>query len=170
MAGAGKSAVGKELGKKLNYAFIDIDLILEKEYGLKPQDIIDKYGEGKFLEAEEKVVLALKDISSRVISPGGSIIYSDKAMEFLKEKSKIIFLDAPLEVIKLRIKDYETRGIVGLKNKSVEEIFKERRTLYDKWADEKIEIKSNMNVGHIVEIIISEFLSGFPLRFPLSRE
>lgn len=157
MAAVGKSAVGKVLAEKLSFKFIDIDGLIEKKFNLKLQEIIDKYGEKKFLEEEEKAVLALEDIEKCVISPGGSVVYSDKAMKFLKENSRIFFLDAPLEIIELRIKNYEARGIVGLKNKSVEEIFNERKPIYEKWADIKIEIKENLSVEHIAEIIISEF-------------
>jgi shikimate kinase len=156
MAGAGKSAVGKELAKKLNSDFIDIDLALVKKYGLKLQKIIDRYGEEKFLRFEEKEVLTLSKNKNYIISPGGSIIYSEKAMKFLKKNSIIIFLDVLLEMIELRIKDCETRGIIGLKDKSVAEIFKERKSLYKKWADIAIKIKNNMTVNHIAEIIISK--------------
>lgn len=161
MAGAGKSAVGKTLAKELNFQFIDIDGLIKEKFNLKLQEIIDKYGEEKFLEEEETAVLALEDIEKCVISPGGSIVYSDKAMKFLKENSRIFFLDAPLEIIELRIKNYEERGIVGLKNKSVEEIFNERKPLYEKWADIKIEIKENLSVDNIVKKIIKNNISFF---------
>lgn len=157
MAGAGKSAVGKALAEKLDYKFIDVDGIIEKNHNLRLQEILEKFGEKKFIEIEEKEILALDNLENCVISPGGSVVYSEKAMEFLKKNSKIIFLDAPLEMIESRIKNYETRGIIGLKSKSVKEIFLERHPLYEKWADIKIE--NNTNVGHIAKIIISKFLS-----------
>lgn len=164
MAGAGKSAAGKALAKKLDCRFIDIDEVIEEKFDLKLQEIIDKYGEEKFLEEEEKAVLALEDIEKCVISPGGSIVYSSKAMEFLQNISKIFFLDAPLQIIESRIKNQELRRIIGLDKKSIKEVFTERRPLYEKWADIKIEIKENSSVDDVVKIIISEFLpSGFPL-------
>lgn len=40
---------------------------------------------------------------SLVISPGGSIVYSNSAMKHLKNISKIIYLKTSLEIIKNRI-------------------------------------------------------------------
>ncbi|MCK5176932.1 MAG: (d)CMP kinase, partial [Candidatus Aenigmarchaeota archaeon] len=49
MAGVGKSFIGKKLAKKLNYDFIDVDELIEKNTNLKLQQIIDKFGERYFL-------------------------------------------------------------------------------------------------------------------------
>lgn len=156
MAGAGKSAVGKVLAEKVDFKFIDIDKIIAKEFNLKLQEIIDKHGEKKFLEEEEKAVLTLGDIENCIISPGGSIVYSDKAMKFLKDNSRIVFLDVPLDLIELRIGNHEPRGVIGLDKRSIEEIFKERKPLYEKGADIIIKVESDMSVGHIAETIISK--------------
>ncbi len=154
MAGAGKSAVGKKLAELLDFRFVDIDKIIEEKSGLKLQKIIFNHGEKKLQEMEENAVLELSDANNRVISPGGSIIYSGKAMRLLRKISFIIFLDAPLALIKSRIGNYKSRGIIGLKDKDLKEIFEERMPLYEKWAD--IKIKNNMDVGHIAKIIISK--------------
>ncbi len=156
MAGAGKSAIGKKLAKELCYRFIDTDELIEKEFNLKLQEIIDQWSEERFLEIEEETILRLDKLDRSVISPGGSAIYSEKAMEFLKTNSVVIFLDAPLENIEKRIPDLSTRGIIGLKKKNLEGLFNERLSLYKKYADQTIEISEGSSIDTVLKEIIQK--------------
>jgi shikimate kinase len=158
MPGAGKSFVGKKLAEKLNYKFIDVDNIIEEKTKLKLQELLDKYGEDKFLEIEEKTVLELGEIDKCVISPGGSIIYSEKTMNFLKKISKIVFLYDTFENLNKRIKDKETRGMIGLKAKSFKDLFEERMVLYKKYADITVNIPEDLNADVVVEEILKNFV------------
>ncbi len=153
MSGVGKSRAGKVLAKKLNYCFVDIDRIIEKANGKKLQDLIDSLGDEKFLELEENAILSIGNISNCIISPGGSSIYSEKAMTFLKAISKIVFLNASLEQIKSHTANFSERGIVGLKEKGLEKLFEERLPLYRRYADLTIDFSEN-NDKPIVDRII----------------
>lgn len=153
MSGVGKSRIGRLLSKKLNYAFIDIDAIIEKDNGKKLQKIIDFLGDKEFLKLEEKAIMSIGQISNSVISPGGSSIYSDSAMLFLKSISKIAFLNASLQELKRRPVDFSERGIIGLKEKGLAALFKERLPLYKKYADVTIDLK-DFNKDSIAELII----------------
>ena len=116
MAGAGKSTVGKVLANKLGY------------------DFIDEVGEEEFKKTEAETIIGLQNIDRTIISPGGSVIYSDIAMEHLKKISKLILLDVPFEIIEQRV-DISKRGLVGMKNKTLRELYNERRPLYLRHAD-----------------------------------
>lgn len=100
MSGAGKSYWGKKLAEKIGYRFLDVDAAIEDKLGSKLQEIIDDKGEREFLKIEEQAILSLGDLNGYVISPGGSVVYSGKAMAFLKKISKVIFLDCPFGEIK----------------------------------------------------------------------
>lgn len=156
MAGAGKSTVGKKLAKKLKYKFIDVDKIIEKKNKAKLQKLIDKFGDKKFIKIEENAVLSLKKPKNSIISPGGSAIYSKKAMKFLKKNSKIIYLNASFESINKRLKNKSARGIVGLKNKSLKALYKERLPLYKKYADLTVKIPKDFNICIVIKKIIGE--------------
>lgn len=140
MAGVGKSALGKELAKRLGYRFIDTDELIERDQDLTLQEIIDRFGEAKFLKIEQEAILNLKGIDKAIISPGGSVIYCPEAMKFLKENSTIVFLNASFESIEKRIPNRSSRGIVGLREKTLEDVFHERLPLYMKYADITIEM------------------------------
>jgi len=155
MAGAGKSTIGKALAKRLNYTFIDVDRLITEKTGMPLQDLIDKQGDSALIRFEEEAILGLGQLDNCIISPGGSVIYSREAMRHLKEISKIVFLDAPFRSIVRRIPNARKRGIVGLRDRSLKELFEERLVLYNKYADFSIKIRGRENVQGLVDRVIS---------------
>jgi shikimate kinase len=157
MSGVGKSRVGLLLAKRLGYSFIDIDRIIEKDNNKRLQDLINCLGEEKFLELEENAILGIGAVSDAVISPGGSSIYSERAMEFLKGISRVVFLDASLEEIKRRRVNFSIRGIVGLREKGLKGLFLERQPLYRRYADVTIDVtglSDKVAVDRIIEQLL----------------
>lgn len=135
MPGSGKSTIGKKLAKQIGYKFIDIDDYIERVEKMTLQQIIEKKGGDYFCSIEEKYILELLPLKHHVIAPGGSIIYSEKAMRLLQKSNVIVFLNVPLPDLKERLTDMESRGIVGLRSKTLHEIYKERISLYRKYAN-----------------------------------
>ncbi len=154
MPGVGKSAIGRQLALRLNYRFIDVDEIIEDRNKLKLQEILDGFGDSKFIDIEKKAVLELGKIDNCVIAPGGSVIYSPEAMEFLKGISLIVFLDASFKTIQRRLRNLDVRGIVGLKKKGLKALFNDRLVLYNRYAGLTIEIDDDSDVDGIVAVIV----------------
>jgi len=153
MAGSGKSVIGKLLAKKFNFKFIDCDEYIEQKEKMSLQQIIDKKGDKEFLKIEEKRILELMPPKKHVLAPGGSVIYSREVMSALKKSSCVIFFDLPLKIIEKRLTNKKTRGIVGLKSKSVRELYEERTPLYKKQADVAIDCFNKSNNQVVNEII-----------------
>lgn len=154
MAGAGKSTIGKALAKRLNYTFIDVDRLITEKTGMPLQELIDKQGDSALIRFEEEAILGLGQLDNCIISPGGSVIYSREAMKHLKEISKIVFLDAPFRSIVKRIPNARRRGIVGLRDRSLKELFEERLVLYNTYADFSIKVRGKENVQGLAERVI----------------
>jgi len=157
MSGVGKSSIGIELSKKLGFNFIDTDEIIERSSGKKLQEMIDELGNAKFLKIEEEAILGIGRIDNSVISPGGSSIYSEMAMNFLKSISKIVFLSATLDEITKRTSNFSKRGIVGLEM-GLEKLFDERLPLYRKYADITIDLKSDYSDKFVANSIVKEVI------------
>ena len=97
--------------------------------------------------------MSQEQVRNVVISPGGSIVYSESGMELLKRISTVVYLYADLGTIIERI-ELESRGIVGLKNKSLPDIYAERTILYEKYADVRIDILDKMPEQIVEELRI----------------
>ena len=153
MPGSGKSMIGKLLAKKLDFEFIDCDEYIEQKEKMSLQQIIDTKGNEGFLKIEEERNLELVPLKKHILAPGGSIVYLEKLMNALKKSSVIVFLDASLKIIEKRLTDKATRGIVGLKAKSIKELYKERVLLYKQYADITINCFKKSNSQITQEII-----------------
>ena len=57
MMGSGKSTISRLLSNITNQNLIDTDKLIEKEIGLKINEIFQKKGENFFRKIEEKIVL-----------------------------------------------------------------------------------------------------------------
>ncbi len=134
MPGCGKSTVGVILAKTLGIGFVDTDLIIQQRENRLLQNIIDTDGINHFLNCEADAAKSL-DCNNCVVATGGSVVYREDAILHLKKNGKIIFLDVPLDEIKRRLNNINTRGIAAKKNKSIEDIYNERIALYNKYAD-----------------------------------
>ncbi len=134
MPGSGKSTCGVVAAKMLLKNFFDTDLLIQNLENSALQDIINNKGNDYFEKAEESAVLSL-DINGTVIATGGSVVYSDKAMEHLKKLGKIIYLHISYEDMCKRISNLSTRGVLIKNGETLKDMYDERLPLYEKWAD-----------------------------------
>ena len=153
MPGSGKSTCGVLAAKALLKNFFDTDLLIQNLENQRLQEIIDAKGISYFEKAEENAILSL-DIRGTVIATGGSVIYSEKAMQHLKQLGKVIYLHLNYETMVGRLKNITTRGVVLKKGDTLLDMYKERLPLYEKYADDIIYC-DNTNVEEVVEKIVS---------------
>ena len=151
MAGCGKSTIGKALSQNLGIDLVDTDLLIEDKYKASLEEIKKNHGYKFVRHAEEETILSL-DNHIKIISTGGSAVYSDKSMLHLSSFSKIIFINTPLEVIKQRIGQGQQRGLAAPEGSTIDEIYQEREPLYKKWADTTLD--GEELVENLVSIII----------------
>ena len=133
MPTSGKSTVGVILAKMLGMDFADTDLLLQRQYGEKLNDMISRMGTEAFLEAEERLCCGLS-LENTVIATGGSVIYGQSAMKHFREKGTVVYLEISCEEFTRRLKDAKARGVVLKKGQSLESLYAERESLYKKWA------------------------------------
>lgn len=142
MPGSGKSAVGRIIARQLGWEFVDTDRCIEETFGVTLQEVVEQVGRERFGEIEEKAVLALAPDEETVISTGGSVVYSEAAMEHLAAISTVIFLDLPIGAIRGHIAQEAPRGIVGMSEGGLEELYERRFPLYRKHADVVVLLES----------------------------
>ncbi len=152
MPAVGKSTVGILLAKKLGRYFLDTDVFIQAVDGRRLQQIIDTDGLENFCQLEAEHILGI-DRTNCVIATGGSAVYSEEAMNHLKETSEIVYLSLPLELIKKRLSNLNIRGVVICEGKTLDDLYKQRTPLYKKWADITIDCR-NLTHEQVVEKII----------------
>ena len=153
MPGVGKSTVGVLLAERLGLGFLDTDIELQTREGRKLQQIIAAKGLDGFRRIEEETILSLS-VRSHVVSTGGSVVYSVKAMEHLKRRGRVCHLDIEPQLLRDRLDDIDIRGIVMAPGQSIESLYQERYPLYMKYADITVS-SGNLTLSQLLERIDS---------------
>lgn len=156
MPGAGKSTVGVVLAKRLGYAFVDADLIIQQKEGRLLHQLIEERGLEGFLDIENRINASLSP-QSAVIATGGSVVYGKEAMEHLVQTTTVIYLQLSLEALAQRLGDLRKRGVVLRKGQSLEELYEERVPLYRQYAHITIDCEKK-DISGIVEEIVAILL------------
>lgn len=155
MPGAGKSTVGVVLAKKLGYAFMDADLVIQGREGKLLHEIIAEQGVEGFWRVEEEVNESIRT-DRTVIATGGSAVYGERAMAHYKEIGKIVYLSLPLADIRERLGDLDERGVTLRAGQDLTALYEERLPLYEKYADITVACEG-LSIREIVEKIVGDY-------------
>ena len=71
LMGAGKSAVGRRLARRLDLPFIDADAEIEAAAGTTIEELFALHGEDAFRAGERRVIARLLDGGPHVLATGG---------------------------------------------------------------------------------------------------
>lgn len=134
MPGAGKSTVGVVLAKRMGYAFVDADLVIQSREGKLLHEIISERGVEGFWRVEESVGESI-EAERTVIATGGSAVYGPKAMAHYKQIGTVVYLSLPLDEIRERLGDLNERGVTLREGQDLSGLYRERIPLYEKYAD-----------------------------------
>lgn len=153
MPAVGKTTVGTRLAQKMGFDFLDSDDLIQSKEQKTLAQILSETGLPQFLTIEERHILSI-GCSNHVIATGGSVVYSKKAMAHLCDTSTIVYLSIDLTTLLTRLSDLTARGVAIEAGKSVQDLYKERTPLYDRYADIQIECAS-MVPDQVVEAILN---------------
>ncbi|MGE0867083.1 MAG: shikimate kinase [Kofleriaceae bacterium] len=96
--GAGKSAVGSALARKLGVAFVELDQEIEQAAGLPLGEVFALHGEAYYRRIEREVLTrVLATPSPMVLATGGSIVNDPTNYGLLRSRCRTIWLRARAE-------------------------------------------------------------------------
>lgn len=148
MPGAGKSTVGVVLAKKLGFAFVDSDLVIQEKEGKLLHEIISQRGVDGFWAVEEAVNVSM-EADRTVIATGGSAVYGSRAMEHFQNIGTVVYLKLSFDAISDRLGDLNERGVTLRKGQNLIQLYEERAPLYEKYANITIDCE-HLSIREIV--------------------
>jgi shikimate kinase len=151
----GKSAVGRNLARKLRRRFVDLDAIIEKAEGRKVREIFAQEGENYFRQLEKKTLHEVLSEQGQVIATGGGIVLDDDNLNLLRERALLIGLTASTEVLVARVGKNSKRPLLkGADVRArIEELLQQRQSRYAQ-ADVIIDT-SGLTIDQVVERIVN---------------
>ena len=155
MPASGKSTVGVVVAKRLGYGFVDTDLLIQAQEKKLLKEIIAEVGNEGFLKIENQVNRDV-NVDRCVISPGGSVVYCEEAMNHFKEIGTIVYLKVSFETINKRISNAKNRGVVLREGQTLKDLYDERTMLFEKYADYTIS-EEGLTLEETIEEVLELF-------------
>ncbi len=146
--------MGKELAKKKEWPFVDLDDLIELKEKRLIRDIFAKNGEAYFRKVEKSVLKEVAREKKFVVSCGGGVVIDPDNIKLMKKSGIIICLTASPEVIFKRTSKYAHRPLLNVPNpkKHIELLLKMRAPYYAK-ADKIIDT-SKISIKEVVSKIL----------------
>ncbi|PTQ99785.1 shikimate kinase [Mucilaginibacter yixingensis] len=101
--GCGKTTWGKKLAARLNYAFVDLDTILEEKEGMTIPEYFTTHGEAAFRNLESAILKSGDYPQRAVISTGGGLPCFFDNLEWMNANGQTIYMNLPPAVLASRL-------------------------------------------------------------------
>lgn len=110
LPGSGKSSLGREISRKIELPFFDLDDVIEEKAGMKITEIFAVHGEEYFRELEMEVLskYCSWEDDSIVVATGGGTPCFYKNMEEMKASGLTVYLKVPIHTIMERLKSQKS--------------------------------------------------------------
>jgi 3-dehydroquinate synthase len=112
MMGAGKSAVGRALARRLGRPFYDADAEVEARSGLRVAELFAREGEAGFRRREREAIEALAGRPA-VVALGGGAVSQPGARERLAASGRLVWLRARPETLLERVGEAAERPLLA---------------------------------------------------------
>lgn len=129
-----KTSAGELLAKKLNYAHIDVDRMIEAGAGKSVAEIFANSGEEEFRRLERQALLSLIPSNDIVISCGGGSVLAD-SFEVFAEGSTVVWLTANADTVVSRFGSVPRPLFDGKSADDISRLMDVRAQYYAKYAD-----------------------------------
>lgn len=135
--GCGKSTVGRNLARSLNWKFIDLDTFIQDKEGCTVTEIFNREGEEVFRLHEKKALEEVAVMDNVVIATGGGAPCFHNNMEFMKQKGLTIYLKlSPKGLFERLLPARKSRPLIANKNDDellsyIEQKLLERESYYN---------------------------------------
>lgn len=132
MMGAGKTAIGTELARRLSAPFIDIDAEIERAAAMTIPEIFARDGEPFFRARESEVLARVLAGGASIVSTGGGAWMRQENRERISAHGVSVWLDCDLETLWHRVKLRPTRPLLQTADPrgTLERLLNERNPVY----------------------------------------
>ena len=158
MPSSGKSTLGRQLAKRLDFQFVDTDDLIENKEVATVSDIFRYKGEDYFRLVENKILKGIQPNQKLIVATGGGMPCFHDGMDFIKSNGTSIFLNVQPEDLLKRIQksDSDNRPLINKKTTeedllaNIKKRYEDRLQYYEQ-AD--IQIDGSIDVEQILWLL-----------------
>jgi shikimate kinase len=127
--GAGKSTVGRVLGKRLDWKVEDIDARIERAERRDIPSIFRDAGEPYFRAREREALVAMLPERGLVVASGGGTFEDASNRELMLRDGGVVWLDAPFATVLQRV-PLDGRRPLAADRPAMEQLYNQRLAAY----------------------------------------
>lgn len=136
--GVGKTTIGRQLSKKMQLEFVDLDKVIESKFHKKINELFQEIGEEAFRKIEHQCLEEISDFENVVVSTGGGTPCFFDNMEIMNAKGTTVYIHAQPEELAARLQASKTvRPIISQQSPEnlvafIEKHLEQRAPFYEK--------------------------------------
>lgn len=160
MMGAGKTAVGTALARKLGVAFRDSDHEIEAAADRTIAEIFSRDGEAFFRGKESQVIARLLSGAPAILSTGGGAFLAEPNRRLMSHHGVSVWLSADVDLLWTRVRHKDTRPLLrtGDPLATLERMFADRVPFYEQ-ADLTVQSRPGLSIDHMAGRVIDALLT-----------
>ena len=151
-----KTSAGELLAKKLNYAHIDVDRMIEAGAGKSVAEIFATDGEGEFRKLERQALLSLIACDDIVVSCGGGSVLAD-GFKVFAEGATVVWLTASADTVVSRLGGVARPLFDGKSVGDIAKLMDGRAQYYAEYADLTV-ATDNLTSAQVSDILYSKLV------------
>jgi len=157
LMGAGKTTIGRQLARALEYPFYDSDKAIEDKTGVDIATIFEFEGESGFRDREQKMMQELTEIEGIVLATGGGVILREENRLALNN-GFVVYLQCSVDKILERTRKDSKRPLLVSDNpkQRVEDLLEQREAFYLSSSDFQVDTGSQSS-----KTVVQEILTAF---------
>jgi shikimate kinase len=157
LPGSGKSTIGRQLARRLDWRFFDSDVVIERRIGCSIREFFEREGEAVFRDLEQEVIGELTQNGACVLSTGGGVVLRQTNRDNLYQRCQTVYLhSAPVEVFR-RLRNDQNRPLLQVADPlaKLKELYAARDPLYREAAHFVVET-GRPSVATLVSTILTQ--------------
>ena len=157
LPGSGKTTVGRQLARRLGFAFIDSDHVIEDQLGCSIRAYFEREGESSFRDVEQAVIDDLTRAGSGVLSTGGGAVLREPNRQHLHQRCFVIYLRSGADELFRRLRHDANRPLLQVADPAgrLRDLYAQRDPLYRETAHFVIET-GRPSVATLVNMIVMQ--------------
>ena len=162
LPGSGKSTVGRQLARRLQFAFVDSDHAIEEQIGPSIREYFEREGEERFRDIEEAVIDQLTQEHTGVIATGGGAVLRSANRQHLRERTQVVYLTSSPDELFRRLRQDVNRPLLQVADplNRLHELHAVRDPLYRETANFVIETGRHSSTTLVNMILVQLELAG----------
>ncbi|WP_301911703.1 shikimate kinase [Neisseria viridiae] len=158
LMGAGKTTLGRQVARSLNYRFYDCDHEVSAAAGVSIPTIFEMEGEQGFRSRETAMLKKLVILPHIVLSTGGGAVLKEENRALIRKSGTVVYLHAPPETLLERTRCDSNRPLLQVADPlgRLRELYTARDPLYRQTADFTIESGNCRQTVQILLNLLSE--------------